>query len=200
MRPEFPVEYDIDANDRFARVNTGWSVEARTSCDERLSDDRVLGQSLWDLVQDRTSREIYERLLQRVRENRVKVDFAFRCDTAVERRLLRMRIEGGEQRSVHFQVRLLQQQLREPLELLRIGRPTSNRSIPVCSWCKRSPIPAGYWVEVEEALQTLGLFDSDPLPSLDHVICPECRKVITESLLNEDRPPTPVILGSMPAA
>ncbi|MDQ8153036.1 MAG: hypothetical protein P3B98_00115 [Gemmatimonadota bacterium] len=200
MLAEFPVEYEIDAQDRLARVNTGWYDEARTSFDARLQDPRLIGRGLWDLIRESTTQQLYEPLIARVRRHAVRVDFAFRCDTPDERRLLRMRVVPKPNHHVAFQVRLLQSQFREPVELLRIDRASSDSFIRMCGWCKRLPIAGGFWVEVEEALQSFGLFDADALPAISHGICPECREKVTRGLLDDEWGVDNVICGVLPAA
>jgi hypothetical protein len=200
MLAEFPVEYEIDAHDHIVRVNAGWYDEARTSFDARLQDPRLIGRGLWDLIREPTTRQLYEPLIARVRRHAVRVDFAFRCDTPDERRLLRMRVVPAQHQHVAFQVRLLESQFRDPVELLRIDRASSDSFIRMCGWCKRLPIPGGFWVEVEEALQAFALFDAELLPAISHGICPECREKVTRGLVDDAWGTGNVVCGMLPAA
>lgn len=49
----------------------------------------------------------------------------------------------------------------------------------MCSWCKQLAV-GDAWVEAEEAVTRLGLFDDRHVPGLSHGICPRCRKGLME--------------------
>lgn len=88
-----------------------------------------------------------------------------------------MKITPHESGHVTFEVRLVESQPREAVELLRIGRAQSDAFIRMCGWCKRLPLPGDRWLEVEQALDALHLFEtSGPLPAISHGICPECMR------------------------
>jgi len=42
------------------------------------------------------------------------------------------------------------------------------------SWCKRVYTDAA-WLEVEDAVERLGLFESEELPAISHGMCPSCE-------------------------
>lgn len=44
----------------------------------------------------------------------------------------------------------------------------------MCGWCKKVALPDDRWVEVEEAVKVLQLFDAPRLPRISHGICREC--------------------------
>lgn len=175
MRTDVAIEYEIDEQNRIATVNLAWFEEAQTGGDARLEDEHVIGRDLWDLIHDPNTRHLYETMIKRARERTQSVGFRFRCDTPDLRRLLHMEVAPRERGHVAFEVRLVASQPREAVELLRVGRAPSDALIRMCSWCKRVPLPSGAWVEVEQALDAMHLFESPgPLPAITHGICPEC--------------------------
>ena len=106
-----------------------------------------------------------------------------------------MEITARESGHVAFKVMLVESQPREAVELLRVGRAQSDALIRMCGWCKRVPLPGDRWVEVEQALDVLHLFEaSGPLPAISHGICPECMDKMMA--IEED---AEVVFGGLPA-
>lgn len=195
MLMDVAIAYEIDGQNRITTVNRAWFDEAQTAGDDRLKDERVIGRDLWELIQDSSTRYLYETMVSRARARARSVGFRFRCDTPDQRRLLHMEVSPREGGHVAFDVTLVASQPREAVELLQVGRAHSDALIRMCGWCKRVPLPGGAWVEVEEALDALHLFEaSDPLPAISHGICPECMDKMTA--IEED---AEVVFGELPA-
>jgi hypothetical protein len=51
----------------------------------------------------------------------------------------------------------------------------------MCGWCKRVSV-RNTWVEVEDAVLELRLFEREVLPDLTHGICPGCLET-TERMM-----------------
>ncbi|MDP1892503.1 MAG: hypothetical protein Q8K55_16580 [Gemmatimonadaceae bacterium] len=195
MRADVAIEYEIDGHNHIVSANRAWFDEAQTAGDTRLADESVVGRDLWELIQDSSTRHLYETMISRARVRAQPLGFRFRCDTPDRRRLLHMEITPRESGHVAFEVRLIASQPREAVELLQIGRAHSEALIRMCGWCKRVPMPGDGWVEVEQALDAMHLFEaSGPLPAISHGICPECLdKMIA---IEED---ADVAFGGLPA-
>ena len=50
----------------------------------------------------------------------------------------------------------------------------------MCAWCKKADV--GGWVEVEEAVRRLQLFDQARLPRITHGVCPACKETFETKL------------------
>ena len=61
----------------------------------------------------------------------------------------------------------------------RPQRPREESFVTMCGWCKRVAVSPRRWLEVEEAIAALALFDEPRPPQLTHGVCEEC----SESLL-----------------
>jgi hypothetical protein len=44
----------------------------------------------------------------------------------------------------------------------------------MCSWCRRVRLDAARWVEVEDAVAELRLFEDVRPPQISHGVCPIC--------------------------
>ncbi len=168
------VAYGVDSADRLVFVNDAWSEFARDNAGEALLPPAVLGRSLWDFITDGTTLLLYRDLIARVRRANEVVRFGFRCDAPAQRRLLEMRIAQGANGGVVFTVAMLDAQDRPAQPFLSAGVEREDGLLRICGWCKRIPMPSGAWVEVEEAITTLGLFGRPTLPRLSHGICERC--------------------------
>ena len=77
---------------------------------------------------------------------------------------------------VEFRSRVLHAESRDPLALLLPG--VAERSGPllmVCSWCKA--VEADHmWLEMERAVERLGVLAAQVLPPISHGICPPCSE------------------------
>jgi hypothetical protein len=64
--------------------------------------------------------------------------------------------------------------------LLDASTPRSDDIIIVCSWCKKLRVSDGRWLELEQGVRELELFDRDlPMPRISHHICPDCLKKLS---------------------
>lgn len=179
MSPGDLVAYRIDTSDRIIWVNDEWDRFARRNDGDAFVAAEVLGRPLWDFVCDATTRHIYRELLDRVRAGD-SVRFPFRCDAPAERRLLDMRIvpTGNE---AEFQVRPISLDARPPQTLIAVHPQRSEDVLRSCGWCRRFEI-GDSWLEVEDAVRELRLFESAKPPLVSHGMCPECFDRMTQTI------------------
>ncbi len=124
-------------------------------------------------------------MLQRVRCGH-RVSFPFRCDSADYRRFLEMDVQLVESAAVEFEVRTLALEKRPPQALLKSGGNRTGTFLRMCSWCKKMPDASG-WVEIEEAVSKMQLFDAVALPAISHGICEECDIKMQKTMKAPDR-------------
>jgi hypothetical protein len=169
------LEYAIDARDRICRVSERWDAVAREAGAPQLEAARVLGTSLWGHVTDPTTRLLWEALVGAVRTSGRPRSVPLRCDTPEWRRWILMEVVAGDAEVV-FHTRLERLEGRASVPLLETGAlaPPTYR-IRMCSWCKRVAAPDGEWLEVEEAIARLGLFETDLRVEITHGICEPCE-------------------------
>jgi hypothetical protein len=171
-RVEGDVIYRVNAQDDIEFVSDSWDVFAIANDGRGVVAEEVLGNSLWDFIADDTTRALYQDILERVRSGRFST-FTFRCDSPECRRRLQMEITGLEHGAVEFRVRTLSLEIRPDQPLLHPDRPLSEKLLRVCGWCKKVDV-GGRWVEIEDAMSELRLFDETLLPAVTHGMCGEC--------------------------
>lgn len=175
--------YQLNDHDEIVFVNESWDAFARASDSEDLVAPHVLGRRLWGFITDATTRQIYLDVLKRVRSGS-RVRFQFRCDTPSRRRLLEMDVSQVAG-TIEFRSRVIWEEEREYQVLLEPDRPASNEFLHVCAWCKKVDIGAA-WVEVEDAVSALRLFERPLLPQLTHGICQACYRDMMEIIEEHD--------------
>lgn len=193
------VAYRIDDNDRIVFVDAGFAAFAHLNGAEELVPPQLTGDSLWRWISDPATVQMYTALLARVRAGIGPVRFSFRCDTPVSRRLLEMNIRAGAAGEVVFETRLLRSRSRAPLRLLDAAVTRSDALLTICGWCLRIPDASGAWMELEDAVAALHLFESAELPQLSHGMCPACYESMRAALDDADLAASGEIrLGELP--
>ena len=165
----------IDEADTITRVSDNWLQFAEENLASiSCSPENVVGRSLWDFVQDKETRHLYEMILTRARNTDRTYRFPFRCDAPHKRRYLEMTVVPLKEGAVEFKSEILREEEREPVELLDKDLERTEDLVKICSMCKKIALPDNRWVEVEEAVACLDLFGKPRLPRLSHGICPPC--------------------------
>ncbi len=181
------VVYTLDASDAIVEVNEAWNVFAASNGGATLLPPTILGRSLWDFLADETTSLLYRRLFERVRGGAGPVRFCFRCDSPALRRLLEMTITTRPGGVLTLVVRALQLEDRPVVPLLDPGVRRSEILLRMCAWCKRIPDSGGRWMEVEEALPGLEVFQQHGLPTITHGVCQDCLRLITVAIEDPER-------------
>lgn len=168
----------IDANDDIVAVDDAWRQFAAENGAPQLAE-RAVGVSLWRFVLGDEVRRLYEHLLDGVRERAGRASVPYRCDSPSVRRFMRLDVlplAGGQ---VEFRSSLLREERRDPVDILGSAPSRADWSILSCSWCRR--FRTSRWVEVEEAIAELGLFDSVSGPRISHGVCEDCLNRVLEA-------------------
>lgn len=157
------------------RVNNAWDQFARANDAPGLVGPQMLGRSLWDSISDRTIREIYRRMLWRVRDGRTMC-YRYRCDSPRHRRVFEMQLEAGVDGGVEFRSTLQSEEARVDVPLLDANAPRTSVMVRMCSWCHDVRWPSEAWLRLEDAVERLHLQETHTMPSLTHGICEPCAK------------------------
>lgn len=165
--------YDVDAGNRLVAVGHGWEDFAVSNGAPGLSSESVLGRPLLSFFASVETRHIYGLLLDQVRASGATIKIPFRCDGPAVRRYMELTISLQPPEQVRFESRIVREEPRPPVRLLEAGVERGEDFVVICSWCKLVEVEGG-WLEVEEAIDKLGIFDEPVLPRISHGCCSPC--------------------------
>jgi hypothetical protein len=180
--------YLIAPDDTIVFVDQAWISFARENDAPELAPDLVLHRSLWEFIAAKETRHLYSIMVSRVRETGEPITIPFRCDAPDRRRFMEMGISLLSDGVVQFNTRVLRQEARDSILLLDPRANRVSELLTLCSWCKKALLPEQGWVEVEEAVASLSLFDGSLLPQLTHGVCPMCSEAIHQRLERSNAP------------
>ncbi|WP_455210424.1 hypothetical protein [Kaarinaea lacus] len=178
------IVYYVDRNNNLIDANEHWDEFALANNAPHLARDSVYQRPLFDLMTDPQCNHLYKLLIERTRHIRHPISFEYRCDSPALRRFMHMEMSHqASNDGVCFKSTILRQESRAPIALLDLHSQRSSESLIICSWCKKLKVSENQWVEIEEAITRLGLFNAEYLPQLSHGICPSCNEAIWSKLI-----------------
>ena len=169
-----PSEYVLDSDDVIAEVSPAFLAFAQENDAPGLTASALIGAPIWNFVAGTPTREIYAACFERVRSTLRTVTLPFRCDSPTCRRIMELTVVPGAEQSIRLSAVLLRAETRLAVPLLDPRIERSGEILEACSFCRRIRIDDATWLDVEEAVGRLGLFDSPQLPMLSHGVCPAC--------------------------
>jgi hypothetical protein len=181
--------YCIDDNDIIFTVSENWEFFARANgWDSGGSLKNVVGHFLWDFIEGLETRYLYEEMFRRVRFGKPCGPIPFRCDSPKERRFLELLISPLPDDRIEITSTIIRIEHRNPVRLLDKDIPRSNDLLRICSMCKKIAIAEHNWVDMDEAVVQLRLFEADRMPGLTHGLCPSCYEIVMTTVDELDYP------------
>jgi len=175
--------YQVDHSDTIVSVNASWNVFAdANACESFRPLEDVVGHKLWDFIEGRETRHLYQEIFRQVRGGKRFHPIPFRCDSPSERRFLELLVEALKDGQIQITSKTLKTEPRDPVPLLEADRPRSAEFLTMCSICKKIELSPGRWIEIEEALVHLRLFEADEMPQLTHGLCLPCYQTALREL------------------
>lgn len=177
--------YRIDSTDTIFSVSENWPTFADANAwGGFLRPEDVVGHKLWDFIQGNETRHLYKELFKRVRGSILSRTIPFRCDSHNERRYLELLIVALPDSQIEITSKILRTEPHNPINLLKLDTPRSMDVVTICSMCKKIKVSPEQWVEIEEGLVDLRLFEADEMPQLSHGLCKSCYQVAMGELGN----------------
>ena len=174
------IIYHLDQNGRFIYVSKTWNEFALANHSSKITADAIMHRNISDFIVDEDNLHIYEILIARVQREQIVLMFPFRCDAPDRRRYMQMEIFPVSEKITGFKSCTLREEPRPKVALLDPTTERTDEFLTICSWCKKIKVDDNQWLEVEEAVSKLGLFEERHLPQLSHGICPVCFKKMLE--------------------
>lgn len=176
------IEYHLDAEDRIVAFNDHWTSFALANDGHAVANESVLGQSLWRHIADAGTASIYQRLFERVRRGGHGASFTFRCDSASQRRLFRMNLTPTAGSGIVVHITEEHVETRAPIPLFDVHAKRGAAVVRMCAWCHAVAGEGGTWLELERAIQEMGIFHHTDPPFVTHSICPSCQERIEREI------------------
>jgi hypothetical protein len=173
----------VDAGNRIVFVDASWVSFAAENGLPSLTLAAVKGRLLWDFITDETSQHVYKALARQVRRTGRMAEVPFRCDSPECRRFMKMFILSLAAGALEFHSVLLREEPRPRVDLLDPEFPRTEEFLTMCAWCKK--VHTGEWLEAEEAVRRLRLFEQPRLPRITHGVCPACQEAFELELKPE---------------
>lgn len=174
--------YRVDAQNRLTSANAAWYDFARENGSQTLDRGSVMGCSLWNFIGDSETRHLFEIVFARVRQKGKPVTLSYRCDAPNLRRFMQLEIRPLPEAGIEFSSRILRQEARPRVALLDDTAGRADTFLTICAWCKKVALPDETWVEVEQAVERLNLFEGPILPRISHGVCPACMGEVERTL------------------
>ena len=169
--------YAVNVHDVITSVSQTWLAFARENGAPELTDHAVIGHSLWDFIDGSQTIQLYKAVLQRVRTSTPRIVLPFRCDSPTLRRYMRLEITCLPQGSIQFEGILERVEPTAYFKMFDTHVPRSRDLLTLCSCCKRALVEPCGWLEIEDAVVRLHLFEQKTSPQLRHTVCPNCLAI-----------------------
>lgn len=168
------IRYSIDAENCVCSVSGSWGDFAVANGTADLSPETVVGSVLWKWIADSETEQVYRTLFDRIRATGRPFAVPFRCDAPTMRRFMRLRVSAEDDGVIHLESETVREEQRDSQKLLDPILPRNGELLKMCGWCKKIPLPDDRWLEIEDAVRELSLFESPSLPQISHAMCPAC--------------------------
>ena len=169
------VTYRIDWDGRIISVNREWTRFAKNNSAPELAEGSVVGTLLQDHIAGDETRHLYALIIEKVHRTNQPAVLPFRCDGPAIKRQMELSILPLLNRETEFRARVIREEETDYLPLLDPAVSRSEEQLLVCGWCRHVCLD-DEWVEVEEAVRRLRLFEAKEMPAITHGICPGCTQ------------------------
>lgn len=167
--------YIINNQNLILGVSGNWlSFAQENEAEESCHPDKVINEPLNKFIDGIETQQLYELCIAKVRKHQKTIFLPFRCDAPDRRRYLELKMTPLAHEQIEFASRILREEPREPVKLLQHDAARSDELIMMCSMCKKVKMSEHSWLEVEDAVTALRLFEKEILPQISHGFCPPC--------------------------
>jgi len=174
------ISYRVSADGVIEEIGGPWEEFARANAAPELAEPPV-GRRLDGFITGASTRGLIRKRMAKVRVGARAIEVSYRCDGPDCRRFMRLRIEPGDDGSLLFRSCILREEPRARVPLMEFRAPRSANLIKMCAWCNRFEVDDG-WLEVEDAVEKLKLFDVSLPPDISHGVCPACEEDVQKAV------------------
>lgn len=164
--------YTIDADNRLLEVGGPWDAFALENGGEQAVANKVTGHEIWNFVDGFETQSYLNTLFFFCRRGSTQFETTYRCDSPVERRLVRMKIEPRDD-----DVLLVRHRLVSSTRFTNSDKVATIQDMlgkTRCSTCCRFMIK-DTWID------PFAVLDVKNFP-ISHTFCPDCKATAREQL------------------
>jgi hypothetical protein len=174
--------YHVDDRNRITQVSPNWDAFALANDAPEVCANKILNCPLMDFLAGFETQHLYDIMLNKVRSTQNPLTVPFRCDAPTLRRFMELTMRPGKDGGIEFQTIILHEEPRTPTILLDRASRRGGGPVSMCAWCKKVHVE-GEWLEVEDAVAKLHLFQEPVVPELTHGICGSCRAQVESQVV-----------------
>jgi hypothetical protein len=175
--------YRIDKEDIITSVSENWmSFAVDNGWSDQSGSEYVVGHPLWDFIYGTETRHLYQEIFKKVRDGKSVGSIPFRCDSPNKRRFLHLLLTPWPDGQIVITSTIVKTESREPVNLIDQKEKRTNKLINICSMCKKIKLSQNKWIEIEEGIAQLKIFEAEKLPGLTHGLCPACYQKVMETI------------------
>jgi hypothetical protein len=171
--------YLIDGDDRIIYVNQAWLNFAQENDAAEITADRVMEKSIFEFITGGDTQSLYATLHTNVRARRKEIVIPFRCDSPSVVRQMTLTLRPLENGAIEYEGRVVQKTTRNPVTILFRLADRTDRSIPICSLCRRVSVQAE-WLELSDVVVQLPSLKTAMFPRLLETVCPNCIRFMVD--------------------
>jgi hypothetical protein len=175
------ITYHIDKDNRIILLSDEWEHFAVKNNASHLTVGAVLNNTIFDFIADSRCQLLYQMLIDRCRIEQRNLKFPFRCDAPEYRRFMLMEISPLKDGAIVFKSCIVREESREPVPILDVNTGRSDEFLKICSFCKKIEVDNN-WLDVENAIESLDLFNENIFPHLSHGVCQMCYENVSKEL------------------
>lgn len=170
--------YELDDRFRIVSLDPGWSAFACENGAPELAAPGPIGRPIWDYISDATTAHMWRQIFGKVLGAGEPMVVPIRCDSPTARRFLELVVAPVPGSGLRVSSTVVRVEARREVPLPAAGA-AGEAMLRMCSWCQRV-LAGDQWIEPEQLVTRLRLFESGPLPDITHGMCPDCHREVND--------------------
>lgn len=166
--------YRVNAADQIVWVDSLWLAFAQENGASELTEQSVIGHTLWDFIAGDVTRQLFANMHAEARQRQKAVVLPFRCDSPSLKRHMQLTITAENAGYLLYKSVLLQVEPQDDVGEIYEQRGPSDCFLTMCSCCKRVLVESLGWLGLDDVSARLRILDQQQVPSLRYAVCSDC--------------------------
>lgn len=145
---------------------------------ENIDDKGILGRGYFEFSNDEMLKRLLSKIFDKVRTLNKPFTTTYRCDDEVDLRIFKLTIEPMGNGFIKLKHELFKKEPR--IKALDFSQ-RSDIIYRMCAWCDKIFYNDQY-IELDDAINKMKIFEHNFLPLFTHGICNDCQKKLLEEI------------------